>query len=323
MNLGDPIKTYPLVAKFDLYKNFGTTAVVNEYESGKTLSCFNSLTLFVDNEGNLKRFIEKENQLFTSKSIDMCKEFMLQFSDYYNILEGSNTKEKIMNLPLYSDETNETITKEKLLLRKFTVEDFDTCEVSYNGESSWNFKILDIENKDNQIIIKGQLYEKYYVTTLMRYDLMDPIYKQVYDAFKDSIFYGTFETVIILNKEVLVNELLANLVDISWVNCENMDFGKIVISQHTNNGSYYVDDSGVNPVIYIRNKIKGIDLTEEQIEAIIADFDVYFDSDRDLIDNYRDFEWYNLLQNGCCGAEALIIPSSKLMKELITIKENE
>ena len=323
MNLDNPIKTYSLVAKFDPYKNFSGTAIIREYEEGKTLSCFNSLTLFVDNEGNLKRFIENENQIFNSKIIDQCKEFMLQYSDYYNILEGSNTKEKIMNLPLFSEETNETITKDKLLLRKFTLEDFKTCEVSYNGESSWKFDLIDIENKDNQIILKGKLLEKYYVSTLMRYDLTNPIYKQVYDALANSVFYGNFNAVIILNKEIFIEELLANLQDVSWVNCEKMAFDKIVITQHTDDGYYYIDDINVNPVILIRNKLKGIDLTEDQIEAIIADFDVYFESDKDLIDNYRDFEWYNLLQNGCCGAEALVVPSNKLLKELCIIKNNE
>ena len=204
MDLDNPITTYPLVAKFDPYKNFSGTAIVREYEEGKTLSCFNSLTLFVDNEGNLKRFIENESQLFTNKSIDMCKEFMLQYSDYYNILEGTNTKEKVMNLPLFTDTTDDTITKEKLLLRKFTLEDFKTCEVSYNGESTWHFDLTDIENKDNQIILKGKLLEKYYVYTLMKYDLTNPIYKQVYDTLANSVFYGNFNAVIILNKEISI-----------------------------------------------------------------------------------------------------------------------
>lgn len=319
MNLDNPTKTYALVAKFDPYKNFSTTAMINEYPEGKTLSCFMVLTLFVDNEGNLKRFIQSENELLNNKTIDMCKEFMLQYSDYYNLLEGKNTKEKIMNLPLFSDETDETITRDKLLLRKFTVEDFDTCEVSYNGESSWNFDIVAIENKENQIIIKGKLYEKYKVESLMKYDLSNPIYKQVFDAFKDSIFYCNFDTVIMLNKEIYIDEMIANLQD-DYINFEKVDFDKAVITQHTIEGFYYIDDPNTNNILYIRNKLKGIDLTEEQIEAIIADFDIYFDSDRDLIDYYRDFEWYNLLQNGCCGAEALIIPSEKLQNELNTIK---
>lgn len=322
MDFTNPTKSYPLVAKFDPYKNFSNCAIVNEYEEGKVLSCFTNPTLFVDNEGNLKRFIESESQFFNAKAIDMCKEFMLQYSDYYNLLEGNTTKEKIMSLPLYSEESTETITKEKLLARKFTVDDFDTCEVSYNGESSWQFDLLDIENKDNQIILKGKLLEKYKVASLMKYDLTNPIYKQVFDAFSDSMFYITFDTVIMLNKEVYIEEMLVNLQD-DFINFEKVDFDKAVITQHTIDGSYYIDDPNVNNILYIRNKLNGIDLTEDQIEAIIADFDIYFESDRDLIDYYRDFEWYNLLQNGCCGAEALIIPSEKLQNELNTIKENE
>ena len=326
MSLGEPLKTYNLSPKFDIYKNFGATAVIKEYESGKVLNSFNSPVLFVDNNGNFKRFIEDEAVL-TNKIIEQCKEFMLQYSDYYNILEGATTKEKIMHLDMYSEDTpeeEEVMTKEKLLVHTFDLDDFKTCDAfSYDGKYSYQLKLIDIENNENQLIFKGNLLQADNLNTLLKVDENDPISVQLASKFSRSVLYCNFDVSIIVNKTLYIEQLLENLKieeDGYWIDFEQMDFDNIVINQHTGEGYYNIDTVDVDAETYIKDKIKGLNFTEKDIAKTIDTFNVFYNTNKELIDNYRTYDWYNLLKTCCCGSEELIIPSEKLATELYNIK---
>ncbi len=327
MGLGKLKNTYNLTAKFDPYKNFGNTAVINEYENGKTLTCYKVLMLYVDNNGNFKRFIKDESEVINNKIYEECKEFMLQYSDFYNLIEGVHTKDKIMNLELYNEdeETEETITLEKLLARKFTVDDFRTCKVSsYNGEFTYQFDLKEVENGDDQITFKGTLLQGDNINTLIRIDDNDPISIGLAKCFNNSVLYCSFDVSIVIHKSLYINQLLENMMEENgdWINFEKLDFDNIVITQQINNGSYYIDSADKNPEAFIRSRIKRLNLTEEQIQGVLNTFNIFYEADKEYIDNYRLCDCPNLLKNCCYGAEALIIPSKKLEDELIIIKNS-